>query len=75
MTLGLTSDDISRMLAGAGDRMEEHYAAITKLSEDTDEVSRLFSSLMVTISATVQDIVVRNNEQIMADLKAAGVLK
>lgn len=75
MPLGLTKEDISAMLAGAGERMEQNYQAMTKSSEQMGEIAGLFSSMMVTLSATVQDIVLANNEKMIADLKAQGLLK
>lgn len=75
MNLGLSSEEIAGMLAGAGDRMEQHYETIAQRAEPASELSRLFSSMMVTLSATVQDIVVANNQQVVRDLRQLGVLK
>lgn len=75
MTLGLTKDEISAMLAGAGERMEQNYQSMTKTTEQMSEIAGLFSSMMVTLSSTVQDIVLANNDKIIGELKSQGLLK
>lgn len=75
MQLGLSSDEIALMLVDAGDRMEKHYEEITKQGTEAGELSRLLSSLMVTVSANVRDIVLANNEKLRSDLQELGLLK
>lgn len=75
MQLGLTRDEIADMLVGSGDRMVKHFDELSKQAVDTDELSRLFSSMMVTVSASMQDIVLANNKKLMSDLQGLGLLK
>lgn len=75
MQLGLSQDEIAGMLVGAGDRMIRHFDEISSKRDDTDELGNLFSSMMVTVSASVMDIVLENNKKIVSDLQDLGLLK